>query len=96
MTVLSSYAKTSLEKKRYTLDYACWLDDGESLADFAIVVSPSTAPPLIASGAYGNAEANRITVYLSQGMPGGLYTVSFIATTTQGQVKQDDLKMRVT
>ena len=95
MAVLSSFGKTSLEKKRYTLDYACWLDEGESLADFAIVVSPSTDPALVASGAYGNAENNRITVYLSHGKPGGLYTVSFIATTTQGQIKQDDLQMRV-
>jgi hypothetical protein len=96
MAALAGYVKNSLEKKRYTLDYACWLDEGETLVDFGIVITPATTPPLVADGAYGNPENTRITVYLSKGNPGGVYTVAFIATTSQGQVKRDDLSMRVT
>lgn len=95
MAFLNGFAKANIEKKRYTLDYECWLDEGETLVDFAIVITPATTPPLVASGAYGNAANTRITVYLSQGLVGAVYTVMFIATTSQGQVKRDDLQMRV-
>jgi hypothetical protein len=95
MSALAAFQKRAIEKKRYTLDYSCWLDEGELLADFAIVVTPATVPALVASGAYSDPTSTKITTYVGGGMVGVFYQVTFVATTSQGQVKRDDLQMRV-
>ena len=96
MSKLGAVSKNSIEKRRFTISYDCWLEDDESLNDFVIGVSPSTTPPLVADGAYVTADFKSIVTYLSQGKAGALYTVSFIASTSLGQTKRDDLQMRVT
>ena len=95
MSTLAAFQKRAIERKRYTLDYSCWLDEGEVLADFAIVVTPSTLPSLVASGAYADPTDTKLTTYIGGGMAGAIYTISFIATTSYGQTKRDDLQMRV-
>lgn len=95
MSTLAAFQKRAIERKRYTLDYSCWLDEGETLADFAIVVTPASVPPLVASGAYSDPTDTKITTYISAGLAGAIYTVSFIASTSYGQTKRDDLQMRV-
>ena len=97
MAVLRGFGKSAVERKRYTLDYACWMDEGETLSDFTILVSPDTQPnPLVAEGAYVDPTYQMITTYVSGGAPGVAYTVRFIANTSAGQIKSDDLQIRVT
>jgi hypothetical protein len=95
MSNLGAVMKAAIEKKHYTVSYDCWLMEGESLVDFAIAISPQTDPPLVADGAYAATDFKSIIMYLSQGLTGALYTVSFIADTSMGQRKRDDLQMRV-
>ena len=95
MSRLGAVAKKQIEKKRYTVDYTCWLDENESVIDFAIAIEPSTTPPLIADGASASADFKKITAYLSQGKAGQIYTVMFITDTSIGQRKADELQMRV-
>ena len=97
MATLKAFVKAQIERKRYTLRYDCWLDEGEVLADFAIGINPLTLErPLVAEGAYVDLTNTRLTTYIGGGVAGTLYTVRFIATTSQGQVKSDDIQMRVT
>lgn len=96
MSVLKAFVKTAIERKRYTLNYACWLENSEALSDFAIQVTPATEDaPLLPSGAFVDPTFKRITTYLAGGTPGVLYTVRFVATTSLGQVKSDDLQLKV-
>jgi hypothetical protein len=95
MSRLGAVIKRSIEKKRYTISYGCWLQDTETLADFAIAVSPATDPLLIADGAYVTGDFKSVVTYLSQGKSGTIYTVSLIAQTSLGQQKLDELQMRV-
>jgi hypothetical protein len=90
MSALKSFTKQTIERKRYMLRYDCWLDDGETLADFVVLISP-----LIAESAFVDPSFTLLTTYLSGGVPGVIYTVRFVATTSLGQVKSDDIQMRV-
>ena len=96
MSRLPSVDKAAIEKKMYTVSYDCWLEDDESLTNFFIAVTPTTDPPLVAEGAYAASDFRSIVTYLSQGKVGSLYTVAFIADTSLGQRKRDDLRMRIT
>lgn len=97
MATLRGFSQQAVERKRYTLDYSCWMDEGEELADFTILVTPSTAPnPLIADGAYVDPAYKMVTAFLSGGSVGVSYIVRFVATTSIGQIKSDDLSIRVT
>ena len=96
MGALKSITKQQIERKNYTLDYSCWVGVNETLYDFVIAISPATDPPLIANGAYASPDLLRLTTFLQGGLANTSYLVSFIATTTVGQVKRDDLQMRVT
>jgi hypothetical protein len=96
MSALKSFTKQTIERKRYMLRYDCWLDDGETLADFVVLISPSSeTTPLIAESAFVDPSFTLLTTYLSGGVPGVIYTVRFVATTSLGQVKSDDIQMRV-
>jgi hypothetical protein len=95
MTMHRSFQQTPQEKKRYTFDYSCWLFDTEVLTSWVVVVAPPTTPSLVASGAFANAENSAISVMISGGLSKTTYTVTMIATTSTGQVKRDDIQMRV-
>ena len=97
MGALGGFVKAQIERKRYTVDYSCWLDTDETLADFAIAISPTTDErPLIAEGAFVDITMTKLTTYIGGGKAGTIYSVAFIATTSLGQVKQDKLQMQVT
>lgn len=96
MSTLKAFSKLAVERKKYTLNYSCWLENAEVLADFALQVTPATDDaPLVPSGAFVDPTFKRITTYLAGGKPGVLYTVRFVATTSIGQVKADDLQVKV-
>ena len=95
MSILKSYNQTPLERKRYTISYARWLDDAESLFDHAIIISPSTEPGLIAEDAFATNFDTEITFFLKGGVAGTIYNVRLVATTTEGQVKEDSIQMAV-
>lgn len=96
MSVLKAFQKQSVERKKYVIDYECWLEDAEVLSDFAIRVMPATSDyPLIAGGAYVDPAQQRVAVFLSGGKPGQIYSVDFIVTTSIGQIKSDTIQMRV-
>ena len=95
MSTLKAFNKTVVERKRYTVSYARWLDAEETLFDHAIVISPSTAPALIAEDAFSSNFDTEISFFLKGGAAGTIYDVRLIATTSDGQVKEDTLQMAV-
>ena len=95
MALLGAVIKSSIERKRYVIDYSCWLAQDETVSDFVIAISPSTDPPLISDGAFASTDFLKLTSFLSQGKVGTFYTVAYVATTNQGQIKRDDLQVQV-
>jgi hypothetical protein len=95
MSNLRAFIQTPLERKRYTVSYARWMDEAEALFDHTIVISPSTTPELVAEDAYTSNFDTEISFFIKGGVRGMLYDVKLVATTTEGQVKEDVIQMAV-
>jgi len=94
--MIKAFTKTVVERRRFHVDYACWLDVNEQLHTLDIVVDPVTADaPLVVDQAYPNAEDTALVFYVSEGKANTSYTMQMIVTTTEGQVKRDDIGMKV-
>jgi len=95
MSNLRAFYQTPLERKRYTVSYARWMDEGETLFDHAIVISPGTTPSLSAEDAFTSNGDTEITFFVSGGLSGQIYDIRLIATTSEGQIKEDVRQMAV-
>lgn len=95
MSNLRSFYQTPLERKRYTVSYDRWMDPAETLFDHVIVISPGTNPSLIAENAFTSNGDKEISFFIKGGLRGVIYDVKLVATTTDGQVKEDNLQMAV-
>jgi len=94
--VVKAFDKAAIERRRLTVDYSCWLAEGETLTNFGVVVQPFTPEaPLAAFAAYANPSNTGLTLFLTNGLRGQTYRVALIVDTNQGQTKRDDIAMRV-
>lgn len=93
MTPLAKYTQTSAEEKRYTIDYADWLDTGEVLSSAVLTVSP-TGGLEIPSSAITN-DGTVITYFARGGDDGITYKVIVTAQTDGGQVKEDYIQFTI-
>lgn len=94
---IKTYSKASVERRRLYLDYSCWLEDIEKLTDTQVTISPYTsASPLTVTSAYSDATNKKLVMFISAGVANNNYTVSVVVRTDAGQVKKDDIGIRVT
>jgi hypothetical protein len=90
------YQKTAVEKRRLYLDYSCWLEESETLTGFQTVINPVTPDgPLRMDVSYPDVEHTKLMVFASGGVPNQNYVVSMIVNTTAGQIKRDDIGIKV-
>lgn len=92
---LGNFHKTPAERKRYGIDYSDWLDTGEGVATWQFDVSPATPTPLVIDGVTLDSVSSTLTFYASGGMHGKVYTVTVTTTTSQSQIKEDDVLFSV-
>ncbi len=95
MSYIAAFSQRVIERKRYTIGYQKWLDDGETIFDFTIQISPDTDTPLEASGGFTSDGAKELTFFLEGGEAGQQYDVNLIITTTENQIKEDTVKLGV-
>lgn len=95
--VVKTFRKTAAERRRLYLNYECWLGEPEILTDFQATVSPLTSStPLTLSIAYTDAAKKKLTMFAGGGLANTGYVVSMLVRTDAGQIKQDDIGIRVT
>lgn len=95
MTLHRSFIQAPIEAKKYVWDYSCWLTEGELLSAYTVAVSPPTVPPLIAKGAFPDVTKKKMSVTITGGINKQNYRVMMLVTTSEGQIKRDDIQMRV-
>lgn len=96
-SVVKTFRKAAVERRRLYLDYSCWLEETENLVDLQVVVSPLTsAAPVAVSSAFTDAEQKKLVIYASGGVPNTDYVMSMTVRTDEGQIKKDDIGLRVT
>ena len=94
--VVRTFRKTTIERKRLYLDYDCWLADTELLTDFQVTVNPYTeAAPISVTTSYPDAAHRKLMMFVGGGLGNTNYTLSMVIRTDAGQVKQDDIGLRV-
>ncbi len=90
---LGQYFKTPDERKRYSLDYVDWLDDDEEVSSVEFVIAPSGALEVDAHSI--SADGKEVVFFLNAGDDGIEYTVNVKATTSGGQLKEDEVFVTV-
>lgn len=97
MSVVRTYRKAVVERRRLYLDYSCWLPDDEALTDFQVTVSPYTVDaPLTVTTGYPDAAHKKLMMYAAGGQANTNYVVQMVVRTDAGQIKRDDIGLRVT
>lgn len=87
---LRKFYKDPDERKRYTIDYADWLDTGESVVSYVFEVNPIEVNGLEVDAA-SIVDNTTIVFYVALGIDQHDYTVTATATTDAGQIKQDTI-----
>ena len=94
---LKVYSKSVVERRRLYLDYSCWLAEDEELTNFQMTVTPFiTEAPVTVDTSYPDALHKRLMMFVSGGKANTTYTLSMVVQTDAGQVKRDDIGLRVT
>lgn len=97
MALIKTYRKASVERRRLRLDYAKWLEDSETLTDFQVTVSPvDPSTPIVLNVAYTDVAHKQLVMFAAGGAPNVVYTLQLVVRTNEGQVKRDDIGLRVT
>jgi hypothetical protein len=97
MTVVKVFQKAAAERRRLYIDYSCWLEDTEALTDIQVTITPYTVDtPITITTSYTDSTNKKLTMYAAGGGANTSYVLSLVVSTDQGQVKKDDIGLRVT
>lgn len=96
---LDCFTKTTAEIKRYVVDYAAWLDTGETISSAALVsTQTSTNPASQTTPLSIDASSNTTTeviFFVSLGDDNAVYQVDIQVATSSGQVKEDTIQFTI-
>src|SRR5262245_29873466 len=96
MSIVKMFRKTVVERRPLYLSYECWLESGEKLTDFSVTTTPYTADaPLTITSGYTDANNIKVAMFVGGGEANTNYVMHMVAKTNSGQVKRDDVGMRV-
>lgn len=94
---LKLYRKAAVERRRLYIDYACWLAETEKLVDFQVQTSPYTSgAPITIDTTYPDVEQRQLMMFVGGGVANTSYTLDLVVTTNEGQIKRDQIGVRVT
>jgi hypothetical protein len=93
-TLSARFTQGQKESKRYLLDYTLFLVTGESVVSVAPTITnmgtpPVGSPPLVVSTIVVGPGGLQALYFVSGGVAGQSYEISFLATTSVGQILQD-------
>lgn len=95
-TPIKTYRKAVAERRRLYLDYSCWLEEAEKLSGFQVTVNPFTEDaPISVSTSYVDAAQKKLVMFVGGGVANTNYILSMLVNTDAGQIKQDDIGVRV-
>lgn len=95
MPAIGKFTKAPAERKRYSINYGDWLDDGETLTEVTFEVIPATGSPIVVDDVAVTPTGNEVAFYASAGDDGVTYIVLATATTSGGQIKEDQINFVV-
>lgn len=88
--MLGMMIQTPGDRLDYDVDFAPWLDAGDTLATAGAEVVPEGLNMESVSF-----DGTKVKVWLSGGVPGATYTVTLTTTTKQGRRKSEAFRLRI-
>ena len=92
---LGRFNKDPIERKRYTVDYSNWADEGETLLDVSFTVEPDVVGGVSVDAFSILAGAASVGLFVSGGLDRETYKVKILVTTSIGQVREDEITFAV-
>lgn len=95
---LGTFEKTPAERKRYSIYYGDWLDTGETISSAAFTVTPTPlaiAVDLEVDASSIDTGGTTVKFFVNYGVNLLDYTIKVRATSSGGQVKEDELVVLV-
>ena len=86
---IGTFFKTPGERKRYSIYYGDWLDDGETIVSADFVVTPAGTLKVDAHSI--DAAGTTLVFFMNAGVDLLDYVVNIQAVTSGGQTKEDEL-----
>jgi len=95
MAVISGVNKQPSEVVRQKVDYSYWLD-GVLIQAVAVSIGSADDPDLLLTcTTMLDLEQKEVSLFISGGLDGCSYTITVWVTLYDGQVREDELKVRV-
>jgi hypothetical protein len=95
MSRVGKFRKDAADRKRYVVDYVDWLDSAEEIT--AVTVTGDVpADAFYADGYVISDDKKEIIFFVSGGVAGSSYDVTFTITTSLSQIKEDWVTFVVT
>lgn len=95
-TLKGRFTQQPNENIRRLFDYSRWLEEGETLLSVTAAVSPTTSPALsVTNIVIDPDEGRKAAYYTSGGVDGEEYTVTFTATTSIAQTREDEVLVAI-
>lgn len=88
---LGKFTKTSVERKRYALDYSDWLDTGETVSSVTFAITPTGTSSLVVDANSISSAGTLVAFFVNYGVTGTTYTLDIQITTSGGQIKEDQV-----
>lgn len=95
MPVLGAFTQTSIERKRYRLDYSDWLNDTELLSAISFQSVPGDLTAASVDAYAIDVDKEHVTFFVSGGVDQNRYKILATADTTFGQRKEDEIVFNV-
>lgn len=92
---LGRVKKTSAEVKRINVDYVRWLGTSETISAKSFTITPVTSPALTIGSSSIAADGKSVSAFIDGGTDDTAYDLIVQITTTDGQIKQDEIKVTV-
>lgn len=92
--IIGKFYKAPADRKRYTVNYDDWLDEGELLTDVTVFATVNT-DGFFVDGADREDGARGIIFYVSGGTTGMTHTVTITIYTDRQQIKEDTIVFMV-
>ena len=93
--ILRKFTKRPGDRKRYLLRYGEWLDTGETLVQVTFEVTPAGPGGMVVDASQIEAGGKDVVFFTNLGVDEQDYTVGVRATTSGGQIKNDQLVFSV-
>lgn len=91
MAILGTYPKQPLERLDYDIDFSEWLSTGDTIVSASVIA----ATGIVAEAPLVDATQKIVKVWITGGTSGGTYKIQVTAITSEGRIKEGEIRIKV-